>query len=88
MVPLIASDLFGEKAYARIMGILLAFNTGGYAVGSPLTNYVYDRTGSYVPMFYVLAGIMAAVIVLFQIALHKAEIVRAQVEAAEGETVL
>ena len=88
MVPLIASDLFGEKAYARIMGILLAFNTGGYAVGSPLTNYVYDRTGSYVPMFYALAGIMAAVIVLFQIALHKAEIVRAQVEAAEGETVL
>ena len=80
MVPLIASDLFGEKAYAKIMGILLAFNTGGYAVGSPLTNLVYDRTGSYVPMFYVLLGIMAVVIVLFQLALRRAELVRAEVE--------
>ncbi len=83
MIPLIASDLFGEKAYAKIMGILLAFNTAGYAVGSPLTNLVYDRTGSYVPMFYVLIALMAAVIVFFQTALRKAEKVHAAVESGE-----
>ena len=86
MIPLIASDLFGEKAYAKIMGILLAFNTGGYAVGSPLTNLVYDKTGSYIPMFYVLIALMAGVIILFQTALHKAETVRAAVQQSVGNT--
>ncbi len=77
MIPLIASDLFGEKDFAKIMGICLAFNTAGYAVGAPLTNFVYDRTGSYVPMFYVLIGIMTAVVVLLQITLKRAKKVRA-----------
>ena len=85
MVPLIASDLFGEKAFARIMGILLAFNTAGYAVGSPLTNLVYDKTGSYLPMFYVLIVLMLAVIVLFQIALSRANAVHAAVTAQARE---
>ena len=72
MLPLIASDLFGEKSYAKIMGILLAFNTTGYAVGSPLTNLVYDKTGSYVPMFYVLVVLMGGVIAIFLAAMKSA----------------
>ena len=72
MLPIIAGDLFGDRSYAKIMGIVVSVNTAGYAVGTPLTNWVFDRTGSYVPMFWAFAGIILVSAVLYHAALGMA----------------
>ncbi len=65
MLPLIASDLFGRKSYAKFLGVFVSVNTAGYAVGVPLANLCYDFLGSYSPVLLVLSGIMAAVTVSY-----------------------
>ena len=52
MLPLIASDLYGQKDYSKLMGIFVSVNTMGYFFGSPAINLVYDKLGTYVPAFY------------------------------------
>ena len=87
MLPLIAADMFGEKCFTKVMGLFVSINTAGYAVGSPITNLVYDITGSYTPILVVLGGLMSVVAVVEQIDLHHAEKDRetflAKLEAAE-----
>ena len=71
MLPLITSGMFGEKDYAKIMGIVVSVNTAGYAVGAPLTNLVYDIMGNYRTILMILAGVMVAVTIAFDIALQR-----------------
>ena len=66
MLPLIASDLFGEKDYARVLGIFVSVNVAGYALGAPLTNLVYDLTGSYNYGFYAMSAVLLVIAVVFQ----------------------
>lgn len=60
MLPLIASDLYGQKDFSKLMGIFVAVNTMGYFVSSPVINLVYDRLGSYRLAF--LGGIVVMVV--------------------------
>jgi MFS family permease len=66
MLPLIASDLFGRKSHAKIMGLFISFNTMGYALGVPLANFFFDRTGSYKTILVGLACLMLMVTVVMQ----------------------
>ncbi len=66
MLPIFAGDLFGEKSFNKIMGIFVSVNTAGYAVGAPMTNWVFDKFGTYKPMFLVCAVLMAVVTIVFQ----------------------
>ncbi len=88
MLPLYAADLFGEKSYNKILGLFVSFNTAGYAVGSPLINSFYDLFGSYKLIIFVLAGIMAAVMILLQFVITSAHKMRdeilAEAESAPG----
>ena len=72
MLPLYADDLFGDKSYSKIMGIVIAANTFGYAVGSPLINFCYDIFGSYAPAYFIAAILMIIVLVLTQIVITSA----------------
>jgi len=83
MLPLITGDLFGRKAYAKILGILVSINTLGYAVGSPLSNLCYDLTGTYSGIILVQGGLMVVVTLLFQYVLWDAARVRRAVEERE-----
>ena len=76
MLPLIASELFGRKAYAHMMGLLVSCNTLGYAVGGPVINLAYDLTGSYVPVMLALGGIMIAVSIAMQYCISYAHKIR------------
>ena len=80
MLPLIATELFGHKSYAFLMGLMLSFNTLGYAVGAPVMNYAFDKTGSYTGIMAVMAIVMIAVAVLMQLVISAAHKVRAEVE--------
>jgi len=84
MLPLLAGDLFGEKDYAKMLGIFVSVNTAGYAVGAPLANLIYDIFGTYIPAFCFVAGTMVAVAVVFQFALSAAEKKKHQVELEEA----
>ena len=72
MLPLIASECFGRKSFAFIMGLMVSFNTLGYAVGTPIMNYAYDVLGSYTPVMIVLCGLMAVVAVIMQFVISAA----------------
>lgn len=73
MLPLITSELFGKKSYAKLLGILVSINTAGYAIGVPVSNLCYDMLGSYRPVLLVLTGIMIGVTIVFRIVLRAAE---------------
>ena len=77
MLPLYASDLFGNKDFDKIMGVFISANVLGYATGTPLVNLGYDLSGSYETVLIITAVIMLSVTVLMQFvisAAHKARI--------------
>ena len=84
MIPIIASDFFGENSFNKVMGIFVATNYTGYALGSPLANWVFDIKGTYESLFVVCAIIMLAVTIIFQIALAMAHKRREKVVASEA----
>lgn len=89
MVPLIAADLFGEKEYAKLVGLFVSINTAGYALGTPLANVIFDIWKTYVPVLFIFAGIMLCMVVAFVFITGAAEKTRKQValleETAAGE---
>ena len=67
MLPIYASDLFGEKSYSKMIGIFTAASTAGYAAGSPVANLCYKLTGDYKVSFIISAILMALTFVLMQV---------------------
>ena len=63
MLPIYASDLFGEKSFNKILGLFVSVNTAGYALGAPVSNLCFDITGSYNVALYVCCGLMLAVMI-------------------------
>ena len=66
LIPIFASDLFGEKANNKVLGILTATSTAGFAVGTPLSNLCYDISGSYDIALYIAFALMIFVFVVLQ----------------------
>ncbi len=85
MLPLIAGDLFGRKAYAKILGIFVSVNTFGYAVGAPLANRCFDLTGSYRGIILIQGAMMAVIAVVFQWVLRAAGRTRRAIEEQSTE---
>ena len=88
MLPIYASDLFGEHSYEKILGIFVSVNVTGYALGAPAVNLCYDKVGTYQPILIACAVIMLAVTVVMQFVISKAHKMRAEVaKAAEKEMI-
>lgn len=66
LIPLYASDLFGQKSFNKTMGIFAAVNTAGFALGAPIINGFFDASGTYKYGFILFAVIMVIVLVGFQ----------------------
>lgn len=79
MLPIFATDLFGDKAYEKVMGLFVSVNTAGFAVGAPLMNWSFDRFGTYRPIFLVCAGIMVIVLITFQFILSASQKVKKEI---------
>ena len=73
MPSLLASDLFGTNSYARTVGILVSALSLASMTLTPLTNFLYDKIGSYTPLIYGIAGVGVLVTVLFIIVIILAE---------------
>ena len=66
VVPLIVSDIFGTVSYEKFLGLFIAINYAGYALGSPAVNLCYDVFGSYRPILILCGVLMMVACVLFQ----------------------
>lgn len=53
-------NYFGLKAYPAVIGLWLAIQTGIGSVAPFVAGYVFDKTGSYTPVFYSIAGLCFA----------------------------
>lgn len=67
MIPICISDLFGEKAYAKMLGTIVSVGSMGAALGTTLVNFGYDVFKTYVPMFAICLALAVAVTVMMQI---------------------
>ncbi|MBR2929639.1 MAG: MFS transporter [Clostridia bacterium] len=92
MLPLYASELFGNKDFDRIVGLFYAASTAGFAIGSPFANLCYDTFGDYNVPFIVFAVMMVFVTVTMQFVLRSANrdraVILAAEEAKEAETAI
>jgi len=76
MLPIYAGDLFGEMSYEKVLGIFVAVNVAGYAIGTPAVNLCYDALGTYKPALIACAAVMVAVTLTMQIVISKAHKLR------------
>jgi len=72
LIPLYASDLFGERSFNKTIGIFAAANTAGFALGAPIINSCYDAFGSYCNGFILFGVIMMLVLAGFQLVIAAA----------------
>ncbi len=84
MIPLVLSDLFGQKSYSHLLGLFLALMSAGIAIGTPLLNFCYDITGSYHLAFLWIAILAMVVLVALLWCCRKADRLHAREE--QGET--
>lgn len=84
-VSLVTADLYGNKAFDKLLGIMLALNHLGYAVGSVVMNLFFDLCGgTYFHVMLVFGGIMLLVTFIYQFIITAAHKERKRIEAAEA----
>ena len=80
MISLIAGDLFGAASYHKVLGIVMAMNSLGLCLGSPLGDFCYDVFGSYKPCFWFFTIVMIVVIVGYRFVLRAVKKEKAKLE--------
>ncbi|MGY5850322.1 L-lactate MFS transporter [Salegentibacter sp. F14] len=63
-LPAFIADLFGTKELGAIHGYLLTTWSLGGLIGPTLVSQIYAHTGSYIPVFYVFAGLIAVALII------------------------
>lgn len=51
------ANYFGSRAYAPVIGVVIAVGTAAGAAGAYAAGTVFDRYGTYLPAFYSIAGL-------------------------------
>ncbi len=66
-VSLAVGDIFGSRDFAKILGLMTALVSVGFAVGDPIMNAIYDIMGSYTLAIWIAVAAIATVSVSFQV---------------------
>ncbi|MBO7215337.1 MAG: MFS transporter [Clostridia bacterium] len=78
LLPIYSKDLFGEKSFAKVLGVFVSLNQVGYAVGDPIMNSFYSLTGSY-DLGIIVCGILILItIILLQFVISSANKLKRQ----------
>lgn len=86
MLPIYVGDLFGQKSFDKVLGIIVAINTAGYALAAPSVNLVYDLTKTYIPALIASSIIMICVVVIMLVVISKGAKIRQRIiEEYENE---
>jgi MFS family permease len=57
--PALTAECLGLAHFGAVFGILSLLNTMGAAVGATLSGVIFDRTGSYLPVFILFMALIA-----------------------------
>lgn len=79
MLPIYANDLFGDKSYAKILGIFSALNQLGYALGAFVVNGLFDMFKTYKVALVVCGVVMVCIVIGLQFIISSANKVKKQV---------
>ncbi len=63
LLALVLNELFGSASIGRLMGVAMVFCMAGTIAGNFLSAGVFDRTGSYLPVWRLYSGLMATTLV-------------------------
>ena len=88
MLPLFASELFGNKCFAKIVGIFSAACTAGFAIGVPFGNLCFDLLGNYNLAFIIFASLMLFVTIAMQFVVKAAHQDRKEIEKEKEEALM
>ncbi len=69
--PLLTVELFGQKNYGVIYGVMSIFFTLGSGIGMPLSGAIFDAKGSYLPAFYLYIGLAILTMLIALFALNR-----------------
>lgn len=83
VIPLIANELFGSAAYDKLLGILLAMNYSGYALGGPIVNLFYQHFHDYKQILTILSVLTVILLISFQFVITSANKKKQQIQAEE-----
>ena len=80
MIPLLTYPLFGYRSHNISLGIFIAIPVLGNLISNAIANAVYDKIGSYSPVFQFAAALSAVVIALYALLYALASKARARYE--------
>ena len=69
--PFITANLFGQKDYGVVYGVISIAMTLGMGIGMPLSGAIYDAKGTYLPAWFLYMGLAAIILILSVIAVRK-----------------
>lgn len=72
MLPLFASELFGNKHFDKFVGLFVSASCAGFAIGSPFGNFCFDFFGGYQIAFLIFGAMMLFVTIAMQFVLSAA----------------
>lgn len=84
IIPLLASSLFGYQAQTQYNGIFISMVSAASILASPISNAIYDRIGSYDPVFFAGAALTAPLMGMYLLMYRLADKDRKKLEAAEA----
>ena len=62
--PLLTAEMFGQRNYGVIYGVMSICYTLGSGIGMPLSGTIFDKTGSYLPAFYLYIGLAVLAMII------------------------
>jgi len=84
IIPLLASSLFGYQAQAEYNGIFIAMVSAASIVANPVSDAIFDKIGSYSPVFFVAAALTVPLMGMYLLMYRHADKDRKKLEAAEA----
>ncbi len=64
LLQAVTADAFGTRSLGRVMGAITVLDASGGAIGPWITGMLYDRYGSYISAFWVIAALISLAIVM------------------------
>ena len=71
LIPLFARALLGSENFSRYLGLFVAAMSAGFTIGSPISNYIFDATGTYKVIIIIYAALALLGLFLANLSLNK-----------------
>lgn len=84
LFPLLSVELFGYQAQNQFMGVIMAMTSASTILSGPISNFIYDTVGSYVPVFLCSITVALMLVIAYLILFGIVKKGRAALEASQN----